>query len=213
MGKKKKRTSRKRRKAMAARARAGRDTKEPREARDAADADEELSDDEDGEPPDPADGDSSEPDEDEDDPSADEDEEPDSDAAPSSDEPSSRPSDAPERPPWVERIVAFERRWSRLESWLLFIALMVLMAVLCIWISLNGMSSPLATPNKAGIVFRALLGAVLLGGAARFALRKREMPRWQRSVATAVGVVVGCALAPLWRGVGIETFGGLLDWA
>lgn len=127
-------------------------------------------------------------------------------------------SDSEPRPPatptgWVRHVVAFERGWSWLEARLLFIALMALTLLLCTWISLNGMASPVATPNPAGTVFRALVGSVVLGGLVRLVLRKREMPRWHRSVATVVAVVVACAIAPLWRSVGIGYFGGLLDWA
>jgi hypothetical protein len=216
MGKKNKRTSRKRRKAEAARAKVGQGATQRDGGHEREDSDDDES--TDGEEDELE---SSNADEDPDD-SAETDDS-DADEEESSED---RTSSAPHRSaaaggggtgrtfaPWVQRIVSFERRWSWLESWLLFIALMILMAVLCIWISLNGMSSPLATPNKAGTVFRALFGAVALGGAIRFALRKREMPRWKRSVATAVAAVAGCALAPLWREVGIDFFGGLLDWA
>ncbi len=113
---------------------------------------------------------------------------------------------------WGLPLVRFERRWSWLESRLLFVALAALIVILCIWISLSGMSSPVEAPNAGGTVYRAIVAATLLFVIGRLIGRRLKLSKWQLRVVGIAAMVLGCALAPLWRSAGIEYFTGWLNW-
>ncbi len=113
---------------------------------------------------------------------------------------------------WARPLVRLEQIWTRVESVLLCAVLVTLIVLLCIWISLTGMSSSLSTPNSAGTVFRALVGAVLLGGLVHWITGRLRLSGALRTAITAGVALVACLLAPLWRPVGIDYFGGLLSW-
>jgi len=107
--------------------------------------------------------------------------------------------------------VRFERKWTWLETRLLFVALCALALVLCFWFGVRGMQEPLETEAKAGWLWRALFGAGVLGTIARVATRGRTDER-RRNLITGGAIVLGIALAKVWRGVGIGYFANVLDW-
>jgi TRAP-type C4-dicarboxylate transport system permease small subunit len=130
--------------------------------------------------------------------------------------PSSAPSSTPSRPPagaagWTLPLVALERRWTWIETRVLAACLGALTLVLCFWITLRGLSEPVDAAAAAGTVFRGLVGAAVVGAAARFATRGRLEEPW-RSVATVVAVILGALSVGLWRGVGVMYVTHLLDW-
>ena len=112
---------------------------------------------------------------------------------------------------WAMPFVKLDHKWTWLETRLLFVCLLALTVVLCLWIAIRGMKEPLQAEIPAGTVFRALAGSLILGGIARAASRGR-LDEKKRNLATAAAIAVGIFTAPLWRGVGIAYFEGLLDW-
>jgi TRAP-type C4-dicarboxylate transport system permease small subunit len=112
---------------------------------------------------------------------------------------------------WGLPLARFEKRWTWLEVRLLFAALGALVTVLSFWVCMRGMKEPLEAEEAAGTLFRALVGAAVLGGVARFATRGR-MGEHARNYVTVAAVAVGLLTAKTWRGVGIQYFGGWLDW-
>ena len=111
---------------------------------------------------------------------------------------------------WGEPVARFERRWTWLETRLITFVLVWQLASMVLWVFLGGLASPLSAGNPAGMVFRAVTGAVALGIGAWFgAKRLDEVPR--RAV-TVAAIVLGAAIAPLWRTVGVDYFDNLRGW-
>jgi tripartite ATP-independent transporter DctQ subunit len=112
---------------------------------------------------------------------------------------------------WAAPLVRLERVWTKLETRLLFVALLALTFCLCLWITMRGMKEPVEADIPAGTFFRMIAGAAILGGIARLATRKR-LDEQKRTWITVGAVVLGLATAKLWRGVGIDYFARLNDW-
>ena len=114
---------------------------------------------------------------------------------------------------WARPFVRFERAWTWVESRLLFVVLLLLVLSMVGWVSLRGLAAPVGTESSAGTVFRALVGAALLGTIARMsASRARGMDENRSAVITTAAILVGAAIAPLWRKVGVDRFDGILNW-
>ncbi|MEZ4443620.1 MAG: TRAP transporter small permease subunit [Polyangiaceae bacterium] len=112
---------------------------------------------------------------------------------------------------WALPLLRFERRWLWLETRLMFVSLLALTVVLCFWIGMRGMKEPLQAQVPAGTIFRAIVGATVLGSAAWIGTRNRLNEHY-RGIATVVATLVGVAVASTWRGVGITYFERLNDW-
>jgi TRAP-type C4-dicarboxylate transport system permease small subunit len=111
---------------------------------------------------------------------------------------------------WGEPIAAVERKWTALDAKLITGVLVAQLLVLVAWVFLAGLSSPTTSGTKAGWAFRAVAGAVALGCAAWFGAKKR--PEKQRLGATLAAIVVGIAIAPVWRNLGVEYFDNVKGW-
>ncbi|MEJ7735664.1 MAG: TRAP transporter small permease subunit [Polyangiaceae bacterium] len=103
-----------------------------------------------------------------------------------------------------------ERKWTALDTKLITGVLVAQLLVLVSWVFLAGLSSPTTSGTKAGWAFRAVAGAVALGCAAWFGARK--LPEKQRVGATLAAIVVGIAVAPVWRNLGVEYFDNVKGW-
>ena len=109
---------------------------------------------------------------------------------------------------WGEGLVRFDAAWTRLEARLCAGVLLANIFALCVWVSLSGLS---AEGNAAGVVFRALFGACVLGGIAHKVAKKRLEPR-QHEIAVTVAVLAGLAAAPLWSHTGVSYASNVLNW-
>jgi hypothetical protein len=107
-------------------------------------------------------------------------------------------------------IAAFERRWTWLETRLITLVLVWQLASLVTWVALGGLAAAPNADSSAGTVFRSVLGAVVLAGAAWAVLR--DAPLAKRRGATIAALVVGLALGPAWRGVGVAYFDNVKGW-
>jgi hypothetical protein len=101
--------------------------------------------------------------------------------------------------------------WQRIEARLCAGVLVAEIASLTLWISLKGLSSDYVPGgNASGVVYRALLTAILLGVAAHLATRSRG-ERVHR-VATAAAVVAGLVAGRLWAHAGVAWASNVLNW-
>ncbi|MEM9691905.1 MAG: TRAP transporter small permease subunit [Myxococcota bacterium] len=113
---------------------------------------------------------------------------------------------------WGLPLVRLERAWSWAETRVMFVALMVLTVVLCVWLSMRGIKEPVDSTNGAGWVFRALVGAAVLGGLGRFVTGRMGLEEQRRNQVTVTAVILGVVTAGAWRSVGIGYWNGVFDW-
>lgn len=111
---------------------------------------------------------------------------------------------------WGEPVARFEAAWTKLETRLITWVLVAQLLSMVAWVLLSGLSSPLQAGNAAGLVMRAVIGAVALGVGLWFATKGR--PSMHRSLAVAGGVLVGLFTAGLWRTVGVDYFDNVKAW-
>lgn len=111
---------------------------------------------------------------------------------------------------WGEPIARFEKRWTHYESRLITFVLVWQLLALVAWVFLSGLSSPLAAGNSAGMVFRAVAGAVAFGLGGWLATRQKTLN--VRRAAAVGGLLFGIAIAPLWRSAGVEYFDNVKGW-
>jgi hypothetical protein len=114
-------------------------------------------------------------------------------------EPSEKKAEARKGAAWAEPIVAFEAKWTWLESRLITFVLLWQLAALVSWVFLNGLAESVA--QTAGVVFRGAVFAIVLGSAAWFGARKQPLER--RRMLTLAALAVGIGLAPVWKAMAI----------
>ncbi len=113
---------------------------------------------------------------------------------------------------WGEPFARVARAFDWFEMRLLFAALLGLVVLLVAWISLVGLSAPLESDSNEGGVFRAILGAIVLGGLSRVAGARLGWSEGRKNALTFGVIVLACFLAPMWRRVGVDYFGHLKTW-
>jgi TRAP-type C4-dicarboxylate transport system permease small subunit len=101
-----------------------------------------------------------------------------------------------------------DRAWTRFETWLALVAFAVEAFSMTLWVCLKGFSAP--GTHASAVVFRALLGSVVLGVATYWGFRKRsiELRRW----ATVGAVLLGVVTAKAWVRFGGDYCSNLLNW-
>jgi C4-dicarboxylate transporter DctM subunit len=111
----------------------------------------------------------------------------------------------------VSGLHLLDEAWQRLEARLCAAVLVVEIASLTAWIALNGLAKDF-TPgqNAGGLVFRGLVSAAFLGGAAHLATRKRG--ERVHAIATTAAVLLGLASGRLWAHAGVHYASNLLNW-
>jgi hypothetical protein len=111
---------------------------------------------------------------------------------------------------WGRPLVRLDESWTRLETILVASVLIAEIVSMCIWIGMKGMSSATTDDNAAGLVFRALFGATVLGTIA-FHTTKRFTQRIMR-IATTTAMLVGLFGAGTWKAAGVDYFANFLNW-
>ena len=111
---------------------------------------------------------------------------------------------------WGAPLARLDGAWTHLESLLCAVVLVAEILALCAWIAMKGLSTPTTADNKAGLVFRAIVGAVALGLLADRLTRKS--PERVARVATLSAVGVGLLASWAWRGSGIAYCSNFLNW-
>lgn len=120
------------------------------------------------------------------------------------------PAPHPVGAPWAQPIFNFDKKWTLLEMRLITAVLLTELFALVMWVFLGGLAAPPDSGNAAGTVFRVVVGATAFGCAGWFGSAK--MPESKRNVVAVVGILLGGALAPLWRDVGVSYFVNLRGW-
>lgn len=123
----------------------------------------------------------------------------------------------PDGAAWGAPLYRFEKAWTRFESRLITGVLIAQILVLVSWVFLAGLSARVSTTadggNAAGTVFRGVAGAVILGGIAHFIAKRTGRGDSSSGIAMRIGaIVLGIAIAPLWRGVGVDYFDNVKGW-
>jgi hypothetical protein len=111
---------------------------------------------------------------------------------------------------WGAPILRLQERWTQLEIRLIAFVLGWQLVSLVAWVAVSGLGARPSADSSAGSVFRSGVGALALGSAAWWLTRKQ--PLTTRRVATVAAVVVGLALGPRWRTVGVEYFDNIKGW-
>ncbi|MFO0566078.1 MAG: hypothetical protein U0263_10480 [Polyangiaceae bacterium] len=111
---------------------------------------------------------------------------------------------------WGRPLVRMDAAWTKWEMWLCAVTVLLEVLVLSLWVALKGLSTAADGSSKAGLVFRALTGALALGLVAHFALKKQ--PEKVRAGATVGASFVGLLLAKTWGQVGVDYASNLLNW-
>jgi len=111
-----------------------------------------------------------------------------------------------ETPPKAAGLLArLDAAWTRLEVALCAVAGASLILSLVAWVVVKGLASRTTAASWAGVLLRALLGAVVRGAlAARFSKRRPQV--------VVPAVLLGLSAAVLWRSWGLGYFGNLMAW-
>ncbi|MCA9631321.1 MAG: TRAP transporter small permease subunit, partial [Myxococcales bacterium] len=111
---------------------------------------------------------------------------------------------------WGRPLMRLDQFWTRFEMRLCAVVLGLEVFSLSLWVVLKGMSARPDSGSNAGIVFRAVIGAVLLGSLGYWALKKQSM--MIRRVVAIAGVAIGLFGAKAWASWGVEYSSNLLNW-
>ncbi len=104
----------------------------------------------------------------------------------------------------------FDHVWTEFETWLAVLALSLEILSMSLWVFLKGFSTPTTGENQAGVVFRAVVGATVLGMGAYFGLKKQSITLRRR--VTVAMVILGILLGKAWAGFGVDYTSNLLNW-
>ena len=108
------------------------------------------------------------------------------------------------------RLARFDASWTQLESVLCAAVLVLEVAAFTLWIGLKGLSATSSASNKSGLVFRAVIMAILLGVVA-YRIVRRKPPK--TSAALALGAaLLGLTLGAASGNAGAGYFSNLLNW-
>lgn len=112
--------------------------------------------------------------------------------------------------PWAVPLARADEVWTRFETWLVVLALALEISSMSLWVFLKGFSTPAGGESQAGVVFRALVGATVLGLLLYFGMKKWKPS--QRRAATLGGVLLGLLLGKAWAAFGVDYTSNLLNW-
>jgi len=111
---------------------------------------------------------------------------------------------------WADPIMKADLVWTRFETWLAVLALTLEILSMSLWVFLKGLSTPTGGESQAGVIFRSVFGATVLGMGLWFGLRKKSEN--VRRNATLAGVFVGFVAGKAWAGFGVDYTSNLLNW-
>jgi Tripartite ATP-independent periplasmic transporters, DctQ component len=125
---------------------------------------------------------------------------------------------------WTQPLARFDAWWTKWEARLAAAVLGAEVVSLVSWVALKGMSAeyqpnqadPDAPVDVSGVIFRAIIGALVLGISVHFALRDKDPAKRKRDVRYQLGVtvaaVLGMVIARFWANAGTSYFSNLLNW-
>ena len=110
--------------------------------------------------------------------------------------------------PWARPIVLGDQAWTRFEIWLAVVVFVLEAFSMALWVCLKGFS--MSPAHVSAVVFRALIGAAVLGIAAH-AITVKRAPHTRRAV-TLAACAVGIVASKAWVNVGADYASNLLNW-
>ena len=125
---------------------------------------------------------------------------------------------------WVQPLVKFDAWWTKWEARLAAAVLGAEIVSLVTWVGLKGMSAeyqpnqadPEAPVDVSGIIFRAVVGAIVLGTATHFALRDKDPKKRKTDIryqlGVTVAVILGMVASRFWANSGVAYFSNALNW-
>ena len=122
---------------------------------------------------------------------------------------------------WGAPFARVDAVWTRIETKLVVVVLLLEILALALWIALRGLSTDhTAAGNNSGLVFRSLLTATLLGIVAHFATRASKDAKGEalarakkkHDVAVMIAFVVGLLLGRAWVHTGVHFASNTLNW-
>jgi len=116
---------------------------------------------------------------------------------------------ATKRKTWGLPFLRLDDGWTRFERWLCTLVLLLEVCALTLWVALEGLSTG-RDGAAAGIVFRALVGATVLGTGAWWALATRGPTT--RRIGCVTCTLVGALGAGAWSNTGVDWSSNLLNW-
>jgi TRAP-type C4-dicarboxylate transport system permease small subunit len=122
--------------------------------------------------------------------------------------PASPDGSAPKGAAWGAPLVTADRVWTRFEVWLAMLAFGLEVFSMALWVILKGFSA--AADHPGAVVFRAVVGAFVLGTTVHLALA-RQNPAVRRG-ATLFAAFFGLLIAKAWLNVGVNYSSNLLNW-
>ncbi len=111
---------------------------------------------------------------------------------------------------WGAPLAQLDAIWTKFEMWFCVSVLVLEVASLSLWVALKGMSTRVESETPAGLIFRAIVGAAVLGTIAYFATRKRS--KAVERIAVMSSIAVGILFAKVWVGWGVDFFANVLNW-
>ena len=126
------------------------------------------------------------------------------------DEPPTSKKPEPEGLPkqaWGAPLVRLDAKWTRFEARLCAWVLIADILALVTWVTLSGLS---AEGTVAGVVFRSMVGATVLGLLANRLTRGKE-PK-VNTLAVTGAVLLGLATGKVWEHVGVTYISNFLNW-
>jgi TRAP-type C4-dicarboxylate transport system permease small subunit len=118
---------------------------------------------------------------------------------------------------WRGSISRVDEAWQRFEARLCAAVLVAEIASLTLWVSLKGLSSEFAPGgNGAGLVYRCVVTAAVLGAGAHLLMRKFPLSGKRaagvRRLAMMAVLAIGLAMGRVWVHVGVGWSSNVLNW-
>jgi TRAP-type C4-dicarboxylate transport system permease small subunit len=110
-------------------------------------------------------------------------------------------------------LVRFLELWQRIEVRLVVLVVVAEISALSIWVALKSFAA-YYTPggNLIGVIFRGIVGAILLGLIAHFALRKAKLPELTRRWIVVGAIGAGLLFGRAWANAGGEWASNASSW-
>lgn len=109
---------------------------------------------------------------------------------------------------WGEPIMALDKFWTRFEIGLAVVVFVLETFSMVLWVCLKGFSAP--ADHISSVVFRAIVGATVLGIAAHVGFAKKD-PKVRRN-ATLAAVFIGMLATKMWLRIGSDYASNMLNW-
>ena len=111
---------------------------------------------------------------------------------------------------WGRPLARLDAAWTLFEARLCALVLLAEIISLSLWVCLKGMASPPDSGNMAGVVFRAIAGALILGTLG-YLIPKKIGVTAQR-IGGSAGFLLGFLVAKTWARVGVDYSANFLNW-